>query len=87
MLGQPIADNTYAGRGLVMRRTNDDLEREEAKRQSEATQTSPLITSLSGHVTRCWEANKQAKHEIEELLLKCLRQRSGRYDSEADRKI
>lgn len=81
MLGQPTAENTYANRGMVLRKSNDDLEREESlKQEAEKAQNQPFITSLSGHVTKCWEANKRAKQPIEEILLKCLRARTGKYD-------
>ena len=87
MIGQPAADNTYSNRGLIMRKSNEDLQREEAKKQSETQQNSPLITSLSSHVIKCWTANKTAKSIIEETLLQCLRQRSGKYDPNVLSKI
>ncbi|CAB4197168.1 hypothetical protein UFOVP1304_42 [uncultured Caudovirales phage] len=44
---------------------------------------SPLLqSSISGHISRCWEEAKQAKQQITERLLKCERQRRGEYDPE-----
>jgi hypothetical protein len=39
-----------------------------------------LQTSISGHISGCWEEAKQAKQLITERLLKCERQRRGEYD-------
>lgn len=41
-----------------------------------------LQSSISGHITSCWEEAKQAKQQITERLLKSERQRRGEYDPE-----
>lgn len=62
--------------------SNDDLAREvEIKgRELEAMQYRPGVSGLAAYIDTCWQAAKLAKVEIEEELLKCLRQRKGEYD-------
>lgn len=45
-------------------------------------QTTPVISALSGHINRCWQAAKQAKQPIERQMLKNLRQRNGVYEAD-----
>jgi hypothetical protein len=44
------------------------------------TQAEPLITGLSAHVRRCWEAARMAKQPIERAMIKAMRQRAGEYE-------
>jgi hypothetical protein len=56
-----------------------DLEaRDRAKTQQ--TQTLPAIQGLAGHVRKRWTTAKDARRDLEERMLKCLRQRRGDYD-------
>jgi hypothetical protein len=56
-----------------------DLEaRDRAKTQQ--TQTLPAIQGLAGHVRKRWTTAKDARRELEERMLQCLRQRRGDYD-------
>jgi hypothetical protein len=41
-----------------------------------------LASSISRHITNCWNQAKYAKTQITERLLKCERQRRGEYDPE-----
>ena len=54
---------------------------EQERREAEAIQQQPLIQGLAGHVKACFDAAYQAKqHQVEERLLKAIRQRRGQYD-------
>jgi hypothetical protein len=86
----PRDDRTFQGHGLVLRMSNDEMEAErqaEQARQADAAQSRPLITSLSGHIDMCWNANKRAKQKVEAELLSNLRQREGEYDDAAAAQI
>lgn len=76
---------TPSTRGLIAFVPNDELDRnehEEAKRQAESEQSTPIILSLAAHVKTAWDRNKEAKEQdIQPRLLKCLRLRKGEYDS------
>lgn len=39
-----------------------------------------ILTDLAAYVRQCWGAASRAKSEIEDTLLRCLRQRNGVYD-------
>ena len=39
-----------------------------------------ILSDLAAYVQRCWGAAKRAKTDIEDELLRCLRQRQGEYD-------
>jgi hypothetical protein len=68
--------------GLVPVTTVAQMQADERK-QAEATQAQPVIAGLAAHVKKCFDAAYQAKqHQVEERLLKCVRQRRGEYDPE-----
>lgn len=75
--------------GLLLRLSNDDIDRQQAERvaKADAIQATPLMTSLSSHIDMCWNANKRAKQPIEDALLRSLRQREGQYDPDAEQQI
>ena len=77
---------TIGSSGLVVRRTNEDLAREaaELRKTVEEQQQQEHIIRLAGHIQTCWQAAKPAKIPIEERLLKCIRQRDGKYDPEIE---
>ena len=56
-----------------------DLENEARKRNDEM-QAQPVIQGLAAHVKERWESARVAKRQLEERMLKCLRQRNGEYD-------
>lgn len=72
--------------GLMVVRSNSQLDAEDAAAQSarEAAerQQIPVLSGLSGHVRKCWEAARDAKQPIERDMLKALRQRTGEYEPE-----
>jgi hypothetical protein len=56
-----------------------DLEAQQRARAQE-TQNSPAIQGLAGHVRKRWNTAKDSRRDLEERMLKCLRQRRGDYD-------
>ena len=69
--------------GLVRVLNNEQLDKENAKRdqaKTEGIQHKPVIQSLANHLQMHWESAKNTKWFVEERLLKCLRQRKGKYD-------
>lgn len=59
-----------------------EQEQAEAEERNRALQREEFESSLAGHIRRAWETNKQAKRDVEQRLLKCLRARNGEYDPE-----
>lgn len=55
------------------------MQRESAQ-QAENDNNQPVIQGLAGHVRKTWNTNWRAKQEVEERMLKSLRQRRGQYD-------
>ncbi len=56
-----------------------DLERQ-SKERNEQTQQQPHIKELAAHVSKRWQEARDAKNDLEERMLQCLRQRNGEYD-------
>lgn len=55
----------------------------EEKRAAERVQNQPVITGLAAYVRRCFDMAQQAKRsQVEERLLRAIRQRRGEYDPE-----
>ena len=53
------------------------LDQELAERQNQ-----PLILGLAAHLRTCWDAARQAKKPIENIMLRGLRQRNGEYEAD-----
>lgn len=53
-----------------------------SRRESERQNAQPMIRGLASHTKGRWESAKDAKRELEERMLECLRQRQGKYDPE-----
>lgn len=75
--------------GMLRVLSNQDIDLQEKRNRdkAEAMQNRPEIGSLANHVRTHWEAAKRTKWNMEERLLKCLRQRKGRYDPTDERMI
>jgi hypothetical protein len=71
----------------VLSNTDIELQEKRNREKAEAMLYRPEISSLSNHVRKHWEAAKRTKWNLEERLLKCLRQRKGRYDPTDERMI
>ena len=53
-----------------------------ARRESERQNAQPIIQGLAAHTKTRWSSAKDAKRDLEERMLQCLRQRQGKYDPE-----
>lgn len=67
------------GPALVPAGSVADLERESQKRNSNMQQTA-TIQGLAAHARKRWETARDSRHDLEERMLECLRQRNGDYD-------
>lgn len=76
---------TGGSNGLLRVISNADMVKQEqadAAAAAEAQNNTPLVQGLAAHVTKCWEAARDAKTEITERLLKAQRARFGQYSPE-----
>jgi hypothetical protein len=64
--------------GLLQLKNNDQLDAEAAGEDEVAPEQ--LRTRLVARIHEAWTRNKRAKDDIDEELLRCLRQRRGEYD-------
>lgn len=78
----PTSTQGVSNFGLVKVRNNDALAAEEAARLQQPVPQTGIVSSLSGHVSKCWQSAKQAKQPIEQQMMKSLRQRYGVYESD-----
>lgn len=69
------------GLALVPVARSSDMEAM-SRRESERQNAQPMIRGLAAHTKIRWESAKDAKRELEERMLECLRQRQGKYDPE-----
>jgi len=71
--------------GLMNWQSDADLVRDENEQAIEQEKLQRKITvesSLAGHIRQSWESNKQAKRDVEQRLLECLRRHKGEYDDQ-----
>ena len=52
----------------------------EAKKRSDELQNQEYIQGLAAHARMRWEETRDAKQDLEERMLQCVRQRNGEYD-------
>lgn len=76
-----MSSNVINLNGILPVKNLATLQRE-AMRQAEIQNNQPALIGLASHVRKCWSEAKQAKQDIEQDLLKALRQRRGEYDPE-----
>ena len=65
--------------------SNEELvkqEKEAAEKAMEERQSEDVILGLASHMRECWDAARQAKKPIENIMLKGLRQRNGEYEAD-----
>ncbi len=67
------------GLAIIPVARSSDIE-EQAKKRSDELQNQPVIQGLASHVRKRWNTGKESKRELEERMLKGLRQRNGLYD-------
>lgn len=64
--------------------SNDQLSKfdqeEQARKEAQEKQNSPLISNLAAYVRSCWDPALTAKMPIETRMLKAMRQRNGQYE-------
>jgi len=56
--------------------------RAQEKQAAEQANLRPEIQGLAGHIRQVWDTNEEAKSEIEDRMLRSIRQRRGEYDPE-----
>ncbi len=67
--------------GILNIQSARSLAEEQAKRDSDAQQNTPLIQGLAAHVQSCWSMAKDAREQtVEPRMFKSIRQRHGDYD-------
>lgn len=67
------------GMALIPVASAADMEKQ-AKRRNEELQQQTYIVELAAHVRKRWDLAKDAKQDLEERMLGCVRQRNGEYD-------
>lgn len=77
--------------GLLIVKSNADLDREEADRirqEEEARKAGErVVTSLAAHIKQVWEVAKRHKEPIERQIIRNIHQIAGRYDDEKAEQI
>jgi len=74
--GAPLGPGSVGGILSMEGQASIDARRASA----EAANNAPVIQGLAAHVKTQWEAAKAAKTQVEERMLKSIRQRRGQYD-------
>ena len=67
------------GMALIPVASAADMEKQ-AKRRNEELQQQTYIVELAAHVRKRWDLAKDAKQDLEERMLECVRQRNGEYN-------
>jgi len=57
-------------------------EKEMIDKELAARQANPVVLGLASHLRECWDAARQAKKPIENIMLRGLRQRNGEYEAD-----
>lgn len=72
------------GPGLLRVVNNEQLNKQDTQKRegTKDIESEPLLTGLAAHIKNHWSSAKNTKWFVEERLLKCLRQRKGKYDPE-----
>lgn len=55
---------------------------EDSRKEAETRTNQPVVQGLAGYVRTCWESAKRAKRDVEQRMLRNLRQRRGEYEPE-----
>lgn len=81
-----------AGLGLLNWQSDAELEEREneeldRQREQERQRQEQVETSLAAHIRRSWEDAKQARRDVDQRLLDCLRRYKGEYSDEKLREI
>jgi hypothetical protein len=68
--------------GGVMSAVGQHVLDKQARDEAEKMNNRPIIQGLAGHVRKVWETNKRVKQNVEDRMLRSLRQRRGEYSPE-----
>ncbi|MEL7638197.1 MAG: hypothetical protein AAGU21_01015 [Solidesulfovibrio sp.] len=68
--------------GLLLVKSNAELEAEERAEALQRVQSRRDLfqSNLASHIQSCWQAARQAKEEVQQRMLRALRQRTGLYE-------
>jgi len=69
---------------------NEELvkqEKEQAEKELQERQNEPYLIGLTSYLHSCWDAARQAKKPMENLMLSAMRQRNGEYEADKLRQI
>jgi len=66
--------------GMLRVLNNSQLDAMEVSKRADMLQNKPITINLASHLLKHWSSAKNTKWFVEERLLKCLRQRKGKYD-------
>lgn len=66
----------------MRKREKEALDKELAARQNDS-----VVLGLAAHLRACWDASRQAKKPIENIMLRALRQRNGQYEADKLKQI
>lgn len=85
-LAPPASPQVYSSLGgiLQFQSASQIVAEQKAAEQAAlaATQNSPVLTGLAGHVRQCWQLARDAKRDHEKRMEMALRQRRGEYEPE-----
>lgn len=73
-----------AGLSVLRVVSNEQLvraEQEQARREVDERQASPLLLGLAAHIKTCWDAARSARQPITDVMLRAMRQRNGVYEA------
>jgi hypothetical protein len=62
-------------------------EKEAVDKELAARQNNKVVLGLTAHLRACWDAARQAKKPIENIMLRALRQRNGHYEADKLKQI
>ena len=67
--------------GMMRFIPNHELDAQ-TRQEAQQGQDQPLIQGLAAHIRTCWSTTHHNRREIEDRMIKSLRQRDGQYDAE-----
>lgn len=72
--------------GILQVQNNAQVEagkkKESARHRAQIANSEPVVSGLAAHVRKCWSSAYLAKLDVEQRMLKSVRQRRGEYDPE-----
>ena len=81
-------DSAMSIGGFMQAAGNAAIDKTKAKDDAAAAaRFEPVVEELAGHIRSAWTRNHDAKREVNERMIRALRQRQGKYDPETLRQI